>query len=240
MLVSSNGLATVGVIGGVGPDTTAEFYSALVGRCRELYDVSYPHIIVDSIPVPFAVEEELVVHGRGIEAYLPLLIASLATLERAGAAIIAMPCNTLHALYAEMETAASVPLLNILDETARQCRAAGARSVAVFGTPHTVHTRLYDPSLLAHGIETVDLRQPEVEQLARTIFALIEGRREPEYRAAILALIERVARRGADAVVLGCTDLQLAVRPGDADLPIPVIDSVAALVEGTAKALAAQ
>ena len=229
---------TLGIMGGMGPETTAEFYLGVLRRCRALYPTAYPRIIIDSVPIPYAAEEDLVLRGCNIEAYKPLVIESVTALERAGAELIALPCNTLHEYHKLLQEQVNVPVLDILDATARECLAAGYRRVAVVGTPRTIRTRLYEPALAKAGLDSIPLLPAEVSETGEIIFDLLSGRESAEHRSRILALMDSLSARGAEAVILGCTDLQLVVRPSDSDLPLPAVDSVEALVELTAQEMA--
>lgn len=226
---------TLGIMGGMGPETTAEFYLGVLRRCRELYPTAYPRIVIDSVPIPYAAEEDLVLRGCNIEAYKPLVLASVVALEGAGAELIALPCNTLHEYHSLLQAQVGVPVLDILQATARACTAAGISRVAVIGTPRTIETRLYEPALAEARLDSVSLTPEEVSEAAAIIFDLLSGRGNDEHRRRTLYLIEALRKRGAEAVILGCTDLQLLVRPADSDLPLPVIDSVQALIEVTAE-----
>ncbi len=230
-------MKTLGIIGGLGPGTTAEFYLGLIERCRSLYPTAYPRVLIDSVAVPFALEENVVIRGQGIEDYLPLLRESAGTLESAGADLIALPCNTVHELHGPVQEVVSIPLLNILEATAAACSTAGHCRVAVLGTRRTVEGRLYSPALQAAGIQEVAITPTELSQSTGIIYELVSGRQSPDNRSRLIEIIAAIAERGAEAVILGCTDLQLAIRPGDADLPLPLVDSVDALIGETAVAL---
>jgi aspartate racemase len=220
-----------GIIGGLGPATTAEFYLELIGRARQRYPCRYPRVLINSVPVPFELERSIVLFGRDMEQMYPLLEETALALQEAGADFIALPCNTVHQFHPRLQDRLSVPLLNILEITASRCAARGYGRTAVLGTRRTVETGLYEPALRRHGLEPAALQPAEVELCADLIYRLLAGEPEEGDRGRLLELASSLAERGAEAVILGCTDLQLLVRPGDADLPVPAVDSVDALLE---------
>jgi aspartate racemase len=228
-------MQTPGIIGGLGPATTAEFYLELIRRSRRRYTEHYPPILIHSVPVPFALERDIVLHGRELEPLYPLLEETAHSLAAAGADFIALPCNTVHQLHAELQAGLGIPLLNILEITAARCAERAARTTAVLGTRRTLETGLYDAALQRQGLEPLSLAPEEVERCAALIYRLLAEEGQPGDREQLLELIARLGERGADAVILGCTDLQLLVRPGDPDLPVPAIDSVDALLDETVR-----
>ena len=89
----------VGIIGGVGPETTAEFYLDVIFSCQEKNKTARPNIIISSIPLPYQIEEDLIMRNVGSERYIPYLTAEAQRLEKAGADFIVMPCNSLHIFH---------------------------------------------------------------------------------------------------------------------------------------------
>lgn len=223
----------VGVIGGLGPDTTAEFYLTVIEGSRPVYPTAYPNIIIDSVPVPYQLEKDVVLHGREVGPYRPLLQAAAKRLEQAGVDFLVMPCNTVHELYNDVQGAVSVPVVSILETTALACVEAGITRVAVLGTRNTVAGGLYNGAIEAAGLNSIPLTDGEIDATNALIYALLSGDRSPKYRTRLLSIMEALKARGADGAILGCTDLQLIVRPSDEDLPLPTVDSMESLVDET-------
>lgn len=228
-------MRTPGIIGGLGPATTAEVYLELIRRARSRYTERYPRVLVDSVPVPFELERNIVLYGRDMESMYPLLEETALALQRAGADFLVLPCNTVHQFHGRLQEGLEIPLLNILEITAAACTSQGMRRVAVLGSRRTMESRLYDGVLEEHGIEAFNLEPQEAELCAGVIHRLLSGREEQEDRSRLLNLVAQIVERGAEAVILGCTDLQLLVRPGDAELAIPAVDSVDALLDETVR-----
>jgi aspartate racemase len=108
-------MKSVGVIGGLGPETTANFYSEVIFRCQKLNDIQRPSIVVGSVPLLFEIERDLIAHNTGIERYIPFLQDEAKLLEKAGVDFIVMPCNSLHVFIDDIRAAVSVPVLSIVE-----------------------------------------------------------------------------------------------------------------------------
>lgn len=230
-------MKTPGIIGGLGPATTAEFYLELIRRARLRYTERYPRVLIHSVPVPFELERSAVLDGRELERMYPLLAEAAAALQEAGADFIVLPCNTLHQFHRRLQEALEVPLLNILEITAARCASRRCCSAAVLGTRYTVETGLYDQALRRHGLSPVPLTGEETERCAALIYRLLTDAQREEDRARLLELVAGLAERGAEAVILGCTDLQLLLRSEEEELAVPAVDSVDALLDETVRNL---
>ena len=231
-------MKTAGVIGGLGPNTTAEFYLELIKRARPVYPYSYPDIFIHSVPVPFSVEKDMVQNGHGEEAMFRILKDAVQKLENAGADFIVIPCNTVHIFYEQLRSLLNIPLLNILNETAMVCRSRGWKKVGTLGTKMTIQSRIYSRALEDAGIIPVELAGDTRERLSLIIYRILSGDTSSKQREEILGMMSMLRDQGADGVILGCTDLQLLIQENDTDLPVPVIDSMSCLVDAVIRELA--
>jgi len=231
-------MKTAGIIGGLGPDTTAEFYIETIRRARPVFSYSYPSIFIYNVPVPFAVERAMVQKGHREEDMFRVLSDAVVNLEKAGVDFIVIPCNTVHIFYDRLAGQINVPLLNILDETAAACSARGWKRVGTLGTRKTLQSRMYANALEKYSIEAVDLPEDEQDRLTMIIYRILSGSGGPQERSQLLNMITVLGERGADGVILGCTDLQHLVREDDTDLPLPVVDSMSSLVDALIRDLA--
>ena len=110
-------MKNLGIIGGVGPETTTKFYLQVVSGCQKINKEHRPLILIYSLPLPFAMEEEAIVKNIGLEKYIPFLKNAAVELERSGADFLVMPCNSLHVFIKEIRDAVKIPVLSILEET---------------------------------------------------------------------------------------------------------------------------
>jgi aspartate racemase len=170
--------------------------------------------------VDFADVERLQVAGEW-EAAGELLAAQAAALEGAGAACLVLCTNTMHKVAGPIEAATTVPLLHIADVTAAAVRDAGLATVALLGTRFTMEQPFLRERLESHGLGVV---VPEVDDLRLVhdvIYGeLVHGVVREESRAAYVGVVERLVDRGAEGVVLGCTEIELLLGPDDVSVPV--------------------
>jgi aspartate racemase len=130
-------MKTAGIIGGLGPDTTAEFYIETIRRTHPVYSYSYPSIFIYNVPVPFAVERAMVQKGQREEEMFKVLSEAVGSLEKAGVNFVVIPCNTVHIFYDRLAGQMNVPLLNILEEMAAVGSTRAWKRAGVLGTRKT-------------------------------------------------------------------------------------------------------
>ena len=106
-------MKTLGVIGGLGPETTAEFYLELVFGAYKKYKEDRPPILIWNIPLKYQIEEDLLTRATGEERYIPYLIEAVRRLEAGGAELLVIPCNSVHVFIGEVRQSAHVPVLSL-------------------------------------------------------------------------------------------------------------------------------
>ncbi len=217
----------VGLLGGMSWESTAEYYR-LINQAVAARRGGYHSAPLLLHSVDFAEIAAMQAAGEWARAGAVLAHAA-AGLERAGAGAIVVTANTMHHVAA----AISVPLLHIVDATGTALGAAGVRRAGLLGTRYTMELPFWRDRLAERT--DVDLVVPAAADRAlvhRVIYEeLVHGRVEPRSRAAYADVIRRLADAGADAVVLGCTEIRLLV--GAADSPLPVFDTAALHVAAT-------
>ena len=151
-----------------------------------------------------------------------LLARAAADLERGGAGAVALATNTMHVVAAQIRSAISVPFLDILDAVA--ARLAGGRRVGLLGTGYTMAGDLYPKRLAPFGIEVLVPEADDAALVHRVIYdELVHGVVRPESRAAYQRVIGTLADRGAETVLLACTEIDLLI--GSGDVPVPLLDT---------------
>jgi aspartate racemase len=216
---------TIGLIGGMSWESTVPYYRTVNQTVKQrLGGLHSAQVVLYS--VDFAEIESLQRAGDWTTAGRRLADAAIAV-ERAGADCIVLCTNTMHKVAPAIEAAVSVPLLHIADATAAPIKAGGIARVGLLGTRFTMEQDFYKDRLMhRHGI---DVRTPDSEGRAlvhRVIYEeLCLGRVVDASRAAVRRVIARLADDGAQAVILGCTELTLLVR--DEDSTVPLFDTTA-------------
>ena len=192
----------VGVLGGMGPLATADFYAKLVRRTPARTDQGHLHVIIDSNPkIPDRTDG---LGGAGPDP-TPHLVAAARSLERAGAELIAMPCNSAHAYLAAIRKAVRVPVLDIMEEVAAAAaaRTPRPRAVGLLAAPGTIRARLYHRALGARGFEVVDTTPVEEAGVEAAIKAVKAGDLGAGVRRRVREAAAALIRRGADVIVHG-------------------------------------
>ncbi|MFI8944571.1 aspartate/glutamate racemase family protein [Streptomyces syringium] len=230
-------MRTIGLIGGMSWESTAEYYRILNERTRErLGGLHSARCVLHSLD--FAEIEQLQVQGRWAEAG-EVLAAAARSLEAAGADLLLICTNTMHKVADSVEAAVSVPLLHLADATAAAVRAAGLRRVGLLGTAFTMEQDFYRGRLAAGGL---DVRVPDSEGRAlvhRVIYEeLCLGVVRDASRAAYRRVVEDLVAEGAEGVILGCTEIELLIGPEDS--PVPVFPTARLHAEAAVDAALAQ
>ncbi|WP_406268812.1 aspartate/glutamate racemase family protein [Streptomyces sp. NBC_00191] len=212
-------MKTIGLIGGMSWESSAEYYRLLNELVRErLGGLHSAKCVLHS--VDFAEIEELQVAGDWARAG-EILADAARGLEAAGADLLLICTNTMHKVAGQVEAAVSVPLLHLADATADAVRAQGLGRVGLLGTAFTMEQDFYRDRLAGHGL---DVLTPDAEGRAlvhRVIYEeLCLGVVREESRAAYQDVIAELVAAGAEGVVLGCTEIELLI--GEKDSPVPV------------------
>jgi len=217
-------MKTVGLIGGVGPESTIEYYRFIIAAYREQKkDDSYPRIIINSIDL-----QQMLgfINADDWASATASLVEDLHKLVRAGADFAALSSNTPHAVFDELQRQCPVPLISIVESAAAAAHALGLKKLALFGSRFTMERRFYADVFARQGM-TVFV--PEKDEQAwiheKYMSELIHGVILPQTRAGLLAIVGRMQQRhGIQALILGGTELPLILR----DVPgqhIPFLDT---------------
>lgn len=202
-------MKTVGVIGGLGPETTAEFYLDVVFSCQKRNKTARPSVIIASVPLPYQIEEDAIAKNIGIERCLPFLVQEAKRLEKAGVDFIVMPCNSLHLFIEEIRESVSIPVLSIIEETVKFIQKNEFHKVGIVSTSATVKNKLYENALKQSNIGYETPSDFQQEKMGKYILNLVTGQQNNKDREGLIAIINDFENKGIDCVVLACTDLQL-------------------------------
>ncbi|MFM5756822.1 aspartate/glutamate racemase family protein [Aeromonas veronii] len=228
----------IGLLGGMSWESTVSYYQALNRGVRaQLGGLHSARVLLNS--VDFAAIERLQ-HAGDWPATARLLAAEARKLQDGGADFLLIGTNTMHKVAPEIEAAIDIPLLHIADATAAKLRADGITRVGLLGTRFTMEQDFYKGRLQERfGLAVLVPDEAGRERVHRIIYdELCLGEIRESSRAEYLAIIEELAAAGAEAVILGCTEIALLV--GDARAAVPLYDTTAIHAEAAvALALAA-
>ena len=209
----------IGLLGGMSWESSAEYYRIINEAVRErLGGLHSARCLMWSFD--FATVEALQHAGRWDDA-TALMIDAARRLERGGADFILICTNTMHRMADAVQAAIGIPILHIADPTAERIKAAGLRRIGLLGTAFTMEQDFYKGRLARqHGLEVLVPEDADRATVHRIIYdELVQGRVEPASRAAYREIIARLVARGAEAVILGCTEIMLLVKPEDSNVP---------------------
>jgi aspartate racemase len=213
-------MKVIGLIGGMSCESTTHYYARLNERVREaLGGLHSAEILMWS--VDFAPIAQMQAEGRWRDAG-NRLAAIARRLEGAGAEVIVLATNTMHKIADEIESAISVPFLHIADATAEKIFASGKRKPAIMATRFTMEQDFYTSRLREKfGLDPITPDEADRELVHRIIYdELCIGRVHESSRGAYVDVARRLAAKGADCLVLGCTEVGVLLNEGNSPLPI--------------------
>ncbi|MEK6314263.1 MAG: aspartate/glutamate racemase family protein [Burkholderia gladioli] len=218
-------MKTIGLIGGMSWESSAEYYR-MINRASKARHGGHHNAKSVMVTVDFA-EIEALQRAQDWDALGARMADAARQLQAAGADVVVLTTNTMHRVADAIERALTLPFLHIADPTGAALRAAGVERVALLGTRYTMELPFYAARLAERfGIEVLTPDAEDRDTVHRVIYEeLCHGLIEPASRAAYAAIIGRLAARGAQAVILGCTEITLLI--GERDSPLPVFDTTA-------------
>jgi aspartate racemase len=223
-------MPTVGLIGGIAPESTIDYYRRIVALYRERRGTDdYPTIIINSINLTTMLRY---ISTHQLHELTVYLLNEVTRLARAGADIGLLASNTPHIVFDDLSRRAPIPLISIVEATGAAASAQGFRIVGLLGTRFTMEGGFYTSVLARSGIEVVTPTTAEQEYVHDTYMGeLVRAQFRAETRAQFSALIGAMRARDAiDAVILGGTELPLLLREAT-DLACPLLDTTAIHVQ---------
>jgi aspartate racemase len=212
-------MKTIGLIGGMSWESTVPYYRLINEAIKErLGGLHSAKIVLYSVDFH---EIELLQRTGDWETAGQQLADAARRLESAGADFLLICANTMHKVAGAVEKAVNIPLLHVVDGTARKIRAAGFQNVGLLGTRFTMEQAFYTDRLQQHGLHVITPNQDDRDFVHRSIYEeLCVGKFLDASRAEYRRVIDGLARQGAEAVILGCTEIALLVKPEDSPLPL--------------------
>ena len=200
------------MIGGLGPESTIDYYRSILARCRaRMRDQGYPHVIINSLDVDKAIA---MLDASRLDDLTDYLAAALEQLVHAGANFAFIAANTPHLVFDQVQDRSAIPILSIVRATSDHAKALGLKNVGLFGTGFTMRASFYPQEFQRAGISLAVPKEPEREYIhSKYIGELLKNQFLPETRTEILRIAQRMkAEDGVEAVVLAGTELPLLLR----------------------------
>jgi len=205
-------MRTVGMIGGLGPESTVDYYRAIIARYRaRTTSPGYPHVVINSLDVDRGIA---FLDSNRLDQLVDYLAAGVESLARAGADFGFIAANTPHLVFDELHRRSSIPLISIVRATAEHAKAHGLKRLGLFGTGFTMRASFYPEEFERAGMTLVRPSESEREFIHRKYLdELLNNRFLPETRARILSIAQRIKDEdGIEALVLAGTELPLLLR----------------------------
>ena len=207
----------VGLLGGLGPDATIDFMAKVIAMTPADTDQEHVHMLVDHNPgVP---DRQRALLGTG-EDPGPELAAMASRLEGAGAEFLVIACNTAYAFKEAIVKATGIPLISIIDVTVAAAAEHDPAAVGILATEGCLRAGIYQRALEHTGIDTVLPSEEELEKLAELTYRIKAGYRGETIARSMAALAEALVARGAQLIIIGCTEIPLVLDETAVDVPL--------------------
>ncbi len=227
-------MKTLGIIGGLGPQTTSKIYLSVVDLVRKSGKNKYPPIVIYNLPFPFIIEDEAIIQGINSDKMLPYLISGAKILEKAGASFGILPCNTLHKYIEEIRASVKIPFLSILEETLLELRKRSIKTVGILATQSTVDSQIYSNILQKTEIKVLYPTKTEQNYINSSIVRALKGEINFNNKK-IKIIFDSLHKKDAEAILLACTDLRIVTLKIKS--PIPMIDTTQILIKASVREL---
>jgi len=227
-------MKTLGIIGGLGPESTLDYYQRIIALYRERTgDGSYPEFIINSVNLKKGLDFMAANDLAGMADYL---LDGIAKLARAGADFGLIAANTPHIVFDDVAPKSPIPLISIVEATCAAAKARKLKQLALFGTRYTMQAAFYPKVFLREGIQLL-VPEPNDQDYIHDKYMneLVPGKFLPETRAGLLAIVDRMKAKsdppsqsygeaGIDGVILAGTELPLILRDPEHN-GIPFLDT---------------
>lgn len=224
-------MKTVGIIGGLGPETSAKFQLEIISSCLKTKR-QRPPILSWNVPLPLKIEEDLIIRNFGEKRYLPILIEAARILEKAGADFLVMPCNTMHIFIEEIRKAVNIPVLSIVDETLLMIHKKRVKKIGILSTSTTLSKDLFQSKLNRIGVKVITPHNKQQKRIDKVIHNLVMGKQNSKDQIVIDQILKDLENKGAKNIILACTDLQLIIQERPR---MKILDTMHILAEATTK-----
>lgn len=230
-------MTTLGIVGGIAPESTIEYYRSLIASYRrQKNDGSYPRVLINSIDLTRMIG---LIGAGEIRAVTEMLIEAVQQLARGGADVALFASNTPHLVFDEVAAASPIPMISIVEETCRTAQSLGMQRLGLFGTRFTMQAPFY-PNRFRASRMTVIAPAPEEQAYIHEKYMgeLVPGIFRDETRAQLIAIIHAMKEREQiDGLILGGTELPLILKEPSYD-GVAVLDTTSIHVESAVKMLA--
>jgi aspartate racemase len=211
---------TVGIVGGIGPESTVDYYRGIINGYRSLSDgVDYPRILINSINMT---DMLALIDRNDYPGVVALLLDAVVALKNAGASLSVIASNTPHVVFDSIQAQSPIPLISIVEATCKRALTLDLKKTLLIGTRFTMQHHFYQDEFARHGISVTVPSFADQEIIHNTIFPeLEEGIVVPEKKRQIVSLCNDIIKSAqCDGIILGCTELPLMLGADDFNITV--------------------
>jgi aspartate racemase len=209
----------IGIIGGLGPESTVDYYKEIIAAFNAKYDeMAYPEVIIYSVNIDEFMKFVETKNWPGLSEWL---LEKISSIHRAGAQFAVIASNTPHIVFDEIKSKSPIPLLSIVEETCNKAQEMDLKNIGLMGTKLTMEADFYKKPFISKGMSVVVPSEKEQQFIHHKLFSEIElGIFKDSTREELLAIAKRmVDEEGIDALILGCTELPLILTQSKYGIP---------------------
>lgn len=221
---------TIGILGGMGPHSSADFYLDVIDEYLN-HKKTRPSMLLWNVPLNLQKEERFIEQGEFKDYYLEKLIDGARHLKEGNADFVAIPCNTVHIFFDELEQQVDIRFLSIIDETTKYLARNNVKNTLLLATSTTIKSKLYSNALDDAGIEVYLPSEEDQLRVDHTIVNIVNRKETITDQEILEEIIGTFEQKGAGSVLLACTDLQELIKQDDHQ--ITVYDTMNILVSAT-------
>ena len=218
----------IGILGGMGPEATADLFHRIIRATPVEKDQDHPRIIIYSnSKVP---DRTPAISGEG-PSPVPEMVKAARALEAAGADFLIIPCNTAHYFIEELRESVGIPILHMIEFATERvcCELPNVERAGLIATDGTVRSGIYHKTFEQRGIEIITPSEELQQTSMDAIYGNIKKGNLEGGRKIVLKVANELVDRGAQIIICGCTEISLVLKKGDA--PVPVVDPLQMLAE---------
>jgi aspartate racemase len=201
---------TIGILGGMGPEGTAELYLRIIRLFQKKFgavlDSDFPEIVIFNVPIPDVVEDP-----RNMQRIKAMLIENSKKLEEAGADFIVIPCNTVTKFIELIRQNVSIPVVGIVEETISELIKNGINKIGLIATEMTIENKYFKDDFVKFILPTIE----ETSIITKVILNILSGKKFEEDLKRIKKISSNLKKFGCEKIILGCTDLPLLISGED-------------------------
>ncbi len=204
----------IGILGGMGPEATIDLFYKIIKSTPAGKDQEHLRIIIDNNPkIP---DRTAAILGKG-EDPLPALQETARNLEKAGADFIIIPCNTAHYFLPLIQESVKIPILNMIEETAKetQKKIPYIKKVGLLASIGIYETEIYHQKFKKFNIKVISPEEKDKEEVMKAIYAVKAGNLSEWIKKSILKIAQKLIDKGAEVIIAGCTEIPLILKEGD-------------------------